>query len=355
MASVDLRNINANAVVVGYHANGGVLNSVKLAPGQILVGSSGQPVPIGSSDGSVSISPTTGLSVARPFNWTFNSDFEIWGTGTSSPPTGWTLSGAGATVAKNTTAGQFKVGTAGAALTRVGNDCVLYQDVSTVFPPIAAWQGQTVTFGAWVRATAGTVFLFCNDGVTSRQLGALHPNDGSLRFLSGSSLLSNAATQLLVGLTVQTANATATIDGAILAIGSSISGWVPSGWRGRKAVLHFSSGGTNLSANPTYYGLGFASTTELLAGFIATPFKGVARNFWVTAMNAGGSVAPATDTLRQTNAADLALTVTLAAGGVVASDVVHEVQLVQGAGLDVKSTEAGGYKHMATCEYEEIP
>src|SRR4029077_19240256 len=54
-----------------------------------------------------------------------NGGMEDWDAGSTVAPTGWNINGAGATVAKNTTAGQFDsvLGSASASLTRNGADC----------------------------------------------------------------------------------------------------------------------------------------------------------------------------------------------------------------------------------------
>jgi hypothetical protein len=61
-------------------------------------------------------------------------------------PTGWTLSGAGATVAREE--GTIKVGSYSAKLTRNGANAVLQQTISD-----KDYTGRTVTFGAWVYST----------------------------------------------------------------------------------------------------------------------------------------------------------------------------------------------------------
>jgi hypothetical protein len=448
MPTVDLRNVNANEVVVGFHATGGVLQSVGLETGEILIGQTDRPPragTLGSADGSVditvgaggidlsvdaalrdktitsvdgsvdlvtgastvdlSVDPTlwdkaisapdgsvvvttgpatvtlavassirdkaiasadqsvavvTGasvdLSVARPYNFIFNGDAEIWGAGPSAAPTGWTLAGAGATVARTTTAGQFKSGTAAASMTRAGTDCSLYCDVAAVWPPAASWQGLTVTFGAWVRATvASRALVSINDGVGNSN-SAFHSGGGGFEFLTVTRTLNAAATSVLCGLVVMTGNTTAQIDGAILVIGATCAGWVPAGWRGRKAILQFSSGAQTLVAIPTYYGAGYASaTSDLLCQFLAAPFKGVARNLVAARDSGGGAAIQVTDTLRIVNSANTALAAFIAANSVVGSDTTHEVEIAKGTAICIYSNENQGFRHTATLEYEEIP
>jgi hypothetical protein len=439
----DYRNVDANAVVIGPPAISGVLQSVRMSNGQVLIGRNGYPPvagSIGSSDGSVdialgagsidltvdpairdktissvdgsvdlvtgatsvdlsvdptlrdkaisspdgsvvvttgpstvtltvasalrdkaiasadnSVQVTTGasvdLSVARPYNFMFNGDVEIWGAGTSTVPTGWAVSGAGALVSKTTTAANVKFGGAAAVLQRVGTDSILYQNLVTANQPLASWAGQTITFGAWVLASvASRAQLSINDGVGTTQ-SAFHTGSNTYEFLTVTRALSASATQLLLGLQIVTGNTTAVMDGAIVVRGSTCAGWVPAGWRGRKAVLQFSSGGTGMTANPSYYGGGFAATSDLALPFLATPFKGVARNCYFTSTS-GGAGSNTSDILRVVNSGDTVIGNT---GNVIWSDLVNEVELAKGTALCIKSTETGGYKHAATLEFEEVP
>lgn len=173
------------------------------------------------------------------FNWTFNGDQEIWGAGNSAAPTGWTLVGAGATVAKNTTTGQFKIGTASVSLTRAGTDLHLLQSVHLIagFDPVARWQGKTVTFGMWVRATvANRARIAINDGV-GQTSSDYHSGGSAFEFLKVTRTIDNAATLLETRALVDTGDTTAQFDGAILVIGASVSDVIPSGqedalWKG---------------------------------------------------------------------------------------------------------------------------
>jgi hypothetical protein len=446
MATVDLRNIDANAVVVGPRAMGGVLNSVALTNGTILVGKTGYPpvaASIGSSDGSIDItggagsiditvdpavkdktitsadgsvdlvtgastvdlsvdptlrdkaisSPdasvvvTTGpstvtlsvaaalrdkaiasadhsvsvtttssvdLSVARPYNYLFNGGLEIWGAGTTAAPTGWTLTGAGASVAQQTGAGAVVSGLRSAQVTRAGTNCWIVQDALLIYPPALRWAGKTITLGCWVQSfTANVAALVLNDGV-AQSASAYHSGSGAWEFLTVTLTVASSPTQISALLSVANTNASARFDGATLVMGATLADSVPSGWQGRKAVISFSSGATTLGLNPSYYGLGAGGTTDFQY-FLSTPFKGVARNLYI-----GRSAAPAfsaTDTLRIYTGAviDTALTATLASGGNTASDTTHEVEVPKGAVLEMKTTEGAGYAHCASLELEEIP
>jgi hypothetical protein len=82
-----------------------------------------------------------------PFNLLKNGSFESWSQGTSSAPDGWSLSGAGATIAKETTI--YKISYTSAKITRSGNDVRLYQRVI----PSNHLIGRKVTLGCWVNAT----------------------------------------------------------------------------------------------------------------------------------------------------------------------------------------------------------
>lgn len=169
------------------------------------------------------------LNVVDSPNFTQNGDFEQWDAGTSAPPTGWVLQGAGATVAKNTTAGQFKYGLASAALTRAGADAFLYQLIDTTpgFGSVAVWKNKTVTFGAWVRATvASRARVFCNDGV-GVNYSSYHSGGGVLEFITVTRTLDAASTFVQVGLSVDTGDTTAQFDGAVFVRGKYVADFIP--------------------------------------------------------------------------------------------------------------------------------
>src|SRR6266478_4165771 len=94
--------------------------------------------------------------VATPggYNFADRADFENWSAGPSAAPDGWSVVGAGATIARDAT--NFKIGTVAAALTRVGTDCYLAQSITTKYGPVGIWQSQTVILGKWVRATVAS-------------------------------------------------------------------------------------------------------------------------------------------------------------------------------------------------------
>jgi hypothetical protein len=159
-----------------------------------------------------------GVSFAR------NGNLETWLAGTAVAPTNWTLTGSGATVARDGT--NFKIGTFAAALTRVGNDCYLAQNAVTSFGPAAWWQNRQVTFGAWVRATAGSrARLHIHDGVGS-SASEYHTGTGLWEWITVTRTIDNAATQVEIRLAVDTGNTTVQFDGATLVLGAGIPEFV---------------------------------------------------------------------------------------------------------------------------------
>lgn len=93
-----------------------------------------------------------------------NGRMELWTAGTSAAPDGWTLAGAGASVAQEATIKYAD--TYSAKITRAGTDCTLTQDLFTLTS--GGCVGKTYTFRAKVYATAASrVRLFSNDGTTT--------------------------------------------------------------------------------------------------------------------------------------------------------------------------------------------
>lgn len=291
------------------------------------------------------------------FNYVFNGDVEIWGSGTSSAATGWTLNGAGATVAKDTT--NFKVGTAAMALTRAGTDCTLQLTVTTAYPPATFWRSRTVTFGAWVRATvASRARIRIDDGV-STSFSSYHSGGSAFEFLTVTRTLDAAATTVQVAFQVDTGNTTAQFDGAILVTGNNVSDFIPSGWTGRKTVLNFDSAGATVAAGSTVYLANAANATETLVTFMV-PYKGVARRLHALAGAAAGAAQTYTYTFRTLETTDSSLTSTTTGAGVRHSiDSTNEVEINNAtAAVSVKLVTSAGAPvttHSATVVYEEIP
>jgi hypothetical protein len=306
----------------------------------------------------------TGLGYDRheTFNYTFNGDMEIWGGGAAVAPTGWTATGAGITVAKNTTGGQFKIGAASAAVTRVGTDCYLAQAIDTIpgFGAVAWWQGRKVTLGCWVRATvASRARIGINDGVGST-FSPYHTGGSALEWLTVTRTLDAAATKVEIRLQVDTGNTTAQFDGAILVFGPAVlSDFNPSAWRGRKCVVNFGDILANVQAATYFYGPGTASAAAEITVSADVPFRCVARNLrYQTASNVGGAAQTAVATLRKNETTDTALTASIASGARRASDVANEVAYAAGDTIALKvvlSATTGSVISKAMIEIEEVP
>jgi hypothetical protein len=194
------------------------------------------------------------------FNFTFNGDFEIWGSGTSAAPTGWALNGAGATAAKDTT--NKKVSTASVSLTRSGTDLTLSQSIASLFHGTAWWMGKTITIGCWVRcsvASRARLLLFMDgSGGSGSTNSAYHTGSGNWEWLTATATVSTSSlTTLGFNCVVDTGNTSAQFDGATVVTGSYVSDFIPSGWRGMKGGFDQWFVGTNagstVAAGATVY------------------------------------------------------------------------------------------------------
>jgi hypothetical protein len=301
---------------------------------------------------------TTVATPSPALNHAFNSSMEIWGAGAAAAPTGWTLSGAGATVAKNTTAGQFKLGAASAALTRVGTDCMLYQDIDTIadYGPVDRWQGRTVSFGCWVRATvASRAKISIEDGVGSTA-SSFHSGGSTYEFLTVTRTIDAAATRVRIRLEVVTGNTVAQFDGAVMDEASAIYRWIASSWRGRKAILAAGCSTTQAAGLTRYYMQGGPNATE--ADVLAVlPFaKYVVRRLTVHVNGAPGGAETVVVTLRK-NSVDTAVTATVTGAGTSAVDSTNELYF-DGGTIDFKAVTSGGAATLSvkiTAEVEEVP
>ena len=147
------------------------------------------------------MAPPTGIVA----NYLLNGDMEDW---TAGSPDSWTLSGAGATVAQETTI--IKAGTYSAKLTRVGTDCYLYQQIHAT-EGVNWWKGGTYEFGAWVYCTTADVAsIVVYDGVDTTQ-SDLHGGTG-WEYLHIAHKVSLSATEVTIRLQIEDTNASAYFD-----------------------------------------------------------------------------------------------------------------------------------------------
>lgn len=157
--------------------------------------------------------PLTQTNLIPISNWYFRD----WTNGASSAPDGWTLSGAAASVARNSTAGQFKIDQYSVSMTRAGTDCKLEYTI----PNFEQYLGKRVTFGAWVRATvASTAYIQVIDDVSAAN-SSFHSGSGAFTFLTATYTVRYNATDLRIGFHMSTNNTTAQIDGVCLYLGTS--------------------------------------------------------------------------------------------------------------------------------------
>lgn len=147
-------------------------------------------------------------------------DFEDWTNGTTVAPDQWTLSGAGATIARDGT--NFKIGTYSAAVTRVGADAQLALNASTWVGGTGYYRSRVFTLGAWVRATvASRARIRLNDGV-AQQASAFHTGGEAWEWLTVTITAAALATQLQAELQVNTGDTTAQFDGVVLVEGTTV-------------------------------------------------------------------------------------------------------------------------------------
>lgn len=173
------------------------------------------------------IAPTVSPAAPAPGeNLLVNWSLETWNGGTAAAPQGWTLTGAGATIAREGTI--IKHGDYSAKLTRVGTDCHISRDVySDERTGKTYMRSRQYTFGAWVYATvASRARLRFDDGVTVSN-SSYHTGGSAWEFLTVTKTLSGSATKCEVGLAVDTGNTSGYIDMACLIEGSSLSSTPP--------------------------------------------------------------------------------------------------------------------------------
>jgi hypothetical protein len=145
-----------------------------------------------------------------------NGSFETWTAGDAVAPDGWTLAGAGAAVAKESTT--IKVGTYSAKLTRNGTDCYLQQDyTASGGHNIAYWKGRTVTLGCWVYTANPTKALVQLIHSAATDFGYVRPTlTSTWEYVTVTGVVPTGATSIEARLQVDSTDTTAYFDGAFV-------------------------------------------------------------------------------------------------------------------------------------------
>lgn len=166
-------------------------------------------------------------------NLVMNDTFLIWHSGDSAAPTGYVLSGAGATIARTGTGltdTERKVGKFAAKVTYGSATATLMQTIldAGVMGDADILRGQKVGLGAWVKTNVAThARLRLDDGIVVTN-SSYHTGSNSWEWLSIVVTLNNAATKLDVGFQVE-ASGSAYISGLTLLLSDfAPPRWLPS-------------------------------------------------------------------------------------------------------------------------------
>lgn len=152
-------------------------------------------------------------------NLLVNADLEEWTDGASSAPDEWTLAGASGTIARDGT--NFVTGTYGAAITRAGTDVTLSQSIARP----TEYQGNTVTIGAWIKASvANRARLQIDDGVGSNE-SDYHTGGGNFEWITVSYTMDSSASEFTARCQVLNGNTVCYFDSLVMVDYSSISGY----------------------------------------------------------------------------------------------------------------------------------
>jgi hypothetical protein len=150
-------------------------------------------------------------------NLFYNGSMESWSAGTSVAPDGWTLSGAGAAVARD--AVTVKHGAYSAKLTRSGTDLVLTQSLFTTDIGLNYLRGRQLVFGAWVWASvANTARLSLSTTANSAQ-SLYHSGNSTWQFLSLTINIPSAAVACVPYIEVNNNNTVVYVDAVAINYG----------------------------------------------------------------------------------------------------------------------------------------
>lgn len=142
--------------------------------------------------------------------------FESWSAGVSSAPDGWTLTGAGASIAREATT--KKIGDYAAKLTRGGTNCY----ISLTLSDYEDYKGKTVKLGVWVNTSiANAVLLTIDDGVGTTD-SSNHTGGGGWEWLTVTRNIDASATKIEIMLKINTTDGDAFFDDVLLVEGEDL-------------------------------------------------------------------------------------------------------------------------------------
>ena len=150
-------------------------------------------------------------------NLVTNGIMELWSNGASSVPDDWGLTGAAATIARESTT--IKGFDYSAALTRAGTNCYLSQRLDAN-PTVgtSTLQSKTLTVGAWVYATvASRARISVGDDVGGQTQSSYHTGGSSWELLTVKVTIDGSAEYVEVRLELDTGDTTVYFDNVVLA------------------------------------------------------------------------------------------------------------------------------------------
>lgn len=153
----------------------------------------------------------------NPSNLFYNGSMEAWSAGTSVAPDGWTLSGAGATVAREL--GTVIHGTYSAKLTRVGADLVFTQSLFKTDIGLPYLKSRQLIFGAWIWASVANTARLSISTVANAAQSIYHLGDSTWRFISVTINIPTGATNCVPYIEVNNTNTSVYIDAVAINYG----------------------------------------------------------------------------------------------------------------------------------------
>lgn len=140
--------------------------------------------------------------------------FEIWPSNDTTAPSTWRLTGAGATISRQTAAANVAVGDMSAQVTFGGATATLSQFILDTLGYNPYFDGRVVTAGCFVKtSTASIARVRISDGAATTD-SAFHTGGGAFEFLAVEHLVDLAATNLELQLRVEGAG-NAIFSGAV--------------------------------------------------------------------------------------------------------------------------------------------